>query len=654
MSETRDRRVRYGEWASPISVEMVARSGIDIGHVALDDGTLYWREQHPTAEGHGAVVRSTAESHEDVTPADVDDRSLVNYGGGDFTVHDDVVFYVDHGDQRVYRQPVDGDPVAITPAPETERGLRYADFEVSDDGRHAYCVREDHDAVHEDGADEPVTTLVRLSTDGGLEPTVVASGHDFYAAPRLSPTGDRLAWLTWDHPGMPWDGTELHVADVAGDVTVENERVVMGGPGESVFQPTWRSDGILHAVSDRTGWWNLYRRQGDEWIPYREESAEYGVPQWFFGLSTYGFLDDGRVAAVVVRDGTQSLELLEVDGSRQVPDLSYASFGGTFTLPRLLSDGSSVYVTASSPTTPPRLVRWEPSTDLEVLRYGSDADVDDGYLSTPEHVTVPTRDGAETHAYVYPPTNPDVEPPVADAPPLVVFAHGGPTGFSGPAFDLDKQFFTSRGFAVADVNYRGSTGYGRAYRESLDGSWGVTDVADCVDVARHLADRGRVDGDRMAVRGHSAGGLVALSALAFHDEFAAATSIAGVTDLERLTEINPKFESSYLDRLVGPYPEASDTYAVRSPVHNVDAIDAPLLLFQGEDDLVVPLSQAESMAEALEARGVPHDLVVLEDEDHFLHRAESRERIHAAELAFYAEVFGIEPAAELPALDLST
>lgn len=650
MSDRTERTAPYGTWSSPISAEMVASAGIDFGHVTLDAETVYWREQRPEEGGRGVVVRHDGETTEDVTPADVNVRTLVHqYGGGDFVAHDDTVFFTRFDDQRVYRHSRDGDPVAITPEPETERGLRYADFEASADGTHLYCVQEDHDAAAgEDGADEPETSLVRLAADGSERPTVVASGHDFYAAPTLSPDESRLAWLTWDHPRMPWDGTQLHVADVDDDGALSNEHVVMGGPEESVFQPAWRPDGTLHAVSDRTGWWNLYRRDGDEWIPYREEEAEYGTPQWVFGYATYTFLEDGRVAAIVTRDGEETLELLTPDGSREVSDVAYEAFA-----PRLRSDGESVYVVASAPTKPAQMVEWTPGDEPNVLRRGSDVDLEEAYVSTPEHISVPTRDGANAYAFVYPPTNPAVEPPDGERPPLVVSAHGGPTAQTLPAFDLSKQFFTSRGFTVVDVNYRGSTGYGRAYREALYDQWGQTDVEDCIDVARYLAESGRVDPDQVAIRGGSAGGFVVLSALAFHDDVTAGVSYFGVADLGRFAELTHKFESRYLDQLVGPYPEAADTYEARSPVQHAADIDEPVLLLQGEDDQVVPLSQAREMVEALEDSDVPHDLLIFDDEQHGFRRAASRERAHETELAFYGEVFGFDPDGELPDIDLS-
>jgi dipeptidyl aminopeptidase/acylaminoacyl peptidase len=642
----------YGSWQSPVTAAMVAAGGVDLGHLALDGGTAYWHERRPEEGGRGVVVRETADGHEDVTPEDVDVRTLVHeYGGGDFAVDDGVVYYARYDDQRLYRLEPGGDPEPMTPEPEGTRGLRYADLTVDPAGDRIYAVREDHDAVvaaddrDDVDVDEPVTTLVAVPTDGEGAPETLARGHDFYAAPRPSPDGDRLAWLTWDHPRMPWDGTTLHVADVAADGSLTDEVTPMGGRAESVFDPTWGPEGTLYAVSDRTGWWNPYRVAGEP-EPLVEREAEYGVPAWLFGLSTLTVLDDGRVAAVVTEDGRQHLELLD-DDDREVVDLPY----DTLSPARLRTDGAALVLQAADATTPTGVVRRTHDGDTETLRASASVDVDEAYLSTPQHLVYDTRDGAEAHAYVYPPTNPDVEAPDDEKPPLVVMAHGGPTSATHPALDLTVQFFTSRGFAVADVDYRGSTGYGRAYREALYGEWGTVDVKDTIDAALHLANDRRVDPDRMAVRGGSAGGFVVLAALAFHDAFTAGASYYGVADLARLAELTHKFESRYLDQLVGPYPEAEGTYRERSPVHHAEAIDVPLLLLQGAEDPVVPLSQAEAMADAVSA---PHDLLVFEDEQHGFRAADARRRAHEAELAFYGEVFGFDPADDgLAAPDLA-
>ena len=699
MGEDRVRTKPYGAWPSPISAELVATDGRTFGHVALDGETVYWREERPSEDGRGVIVRDDDGTIEDVTPEGIDVRTLVHeYGGGDFAVHDGTVFFAAFDDQRVYRLDGMDEPTAITPEPEIERGLRHADFEVSADGQFLYCVREDHDVTAngemadrektdrvtargeiadgetadgeradrkdaEDERGEPTNEVVRIATEGEESPEVIASGHDFYAAPRLSPDGNRLTWLAWDHPRMPWDGTELYVTTLANDGSRTGAEVVLGGPDESVFQPIWSPDGSLYAVSDRTGWWNVYRvpLDGREPEPICDRPAEYGYPLWQLGLSTIAFLDDGTIAAIVTEDGEQHLELLRGD-ERTVAQLPFETFS-----PRLHSDGASLIVLAGGPRTPTSVVRWTPGNGPEIVRRSTTVDVDDAYLSTPEHVTYETRDGEIAHAWVYLPTNPDVDHPTfvpstnsdpehanEERPPLVVFAHGGPTGASSPTHDLALQYFTSRGFAVADVNYRGSTGYGRAYREALYGEWGVFDVTDTIDAARHLVDSGVVDPNRVAVRGGSAGGYVVLSALAFHDEFDAGTSYYGVADLTRLAEMTHKFESRYLDQLVGPYPDAADTYRERSPVHHADGVDAPVLLLQGADDPVVPLSQAEAMVDALAETDVPRSLLVFEDEQHGFRRADSRRRAVEAELTFYGEVFDFEPADDFPDLELST
>ena len=656
MTDESDPTIPYGTWPSPITAEMVASAAITFGHVAVDGDDVYWREQRPDEDGRGVIVRHDGEGTADVSPEDGNVRTLVHeYGGGDFAVQDGVRYWSRYDDQQVYRQEGDEEPVPITPEPRTERGLRYADFVVSPDGRALYCVRENHDAIADGTANEPINELVRLATDGSEAPAVVASGHDFYAAPRLSPDGERLAWLVWDHPRMPWDGTELVVADVTDGGDIADERVVLGGPDESVFQPEWSPDGELYAVSDRTGWWNLYRvPAGDdpgaslEPEPVIEREASYGTPQWLFGMATYAFLDDGRIAAVVTEDGRQHVEVIDGD-ERTVADLPFETVS-----PHVRAAGESVVMPAGGPQTPTQIVRWAPATDAEILRRSATLDVPTVTLASPEHVSYETRDGETAHTFVYPPTNPGVEAPADQRPPLVVFAHGGPTGATSPDLDLSVQFFTSRGFAVADVNYRGSTGYGRDYRDALSGEWGLVDVSDTVDAARHLAEAGRVDPDRLAVRGGSAGGYVVLAALAFEEAFDAGASYYGVADLARLAELTHKFESRYLDQLVGPYPEMADTYRERSPVEHAGEIDDPVLLLQGEDDPVVSLSQAEAMVDALEETDVPHSLSVFEDEQHGFRRAASRERAVETELAFYAEAFDLNPADDLPALELTT
>ncbi|NHX35557.1 MULTISPECIES: S9 family peptidase [Halolamina] len=647
----------YGEWESPVSAADVAADTLRFGPVEADDGSVYWLERRPDEEGRGVVVRADGAAPDEpveVTPEDADVRTLVHeYGGGDFAVQAGTVFYADFDDQRLYR--VDGgrgaEPTPITPEPETEHGLRYADMEVSPDGERLYAVRERHEG--EDAEDEAVNELVTLPADGSEPPAVVAAGHDFYAFPRLSPDGDRLAWTTWDHPRMPWDGTELHVADVGDGGTLAAERVVMGGPEESVFQPGWSPDGELHAVSDRTGWWNLYEvdADGDDEPRNRTpEDAEFGVPQWSFGLATYAFLDDGRVAVLRNRDGEWSLCLLDDADELTETDLPFSAYPHA----RLATDGETLAFVGGGPTTPETVARWTPDEGGEPthLRQSFSLDLPDGMVSEPEHVDVPTRDGGTTHAYYYPPTNADERAPEGEDPPLVTMVHGGPTSQTLPVAKLAVQFFTTRGFAVADVNYRGSTGYGRDYRDALQGEWGVLDTADCVDTAEYLAEIGRADPDRLAITGGSAGGYAVLCALAFHGTFDAGASHYGVADLEALATGTHKFESRYLDGLVGPLPEARETYEERSPAFHAEAIDAPLLLLQGGEDRVVPQEQAEDMVDALVATETPYAYALFPAERHGFRTADATRRALELELAFYGETFGFEPADEIDEIKL--
>jgi dipeptidyl aminopeptidase/acylaminoacyl peptidase len=675
----------HGEWPSPFDAETVTAGTVDLGGVEIVDGTTYWLERRPSESGRGVIVRveSGQTESEDVTPDGTDVRALVHeYGGGDFTVADGTIFFSRFSDQRICRQPTDcsADPEPITPEPETEHGLRYADFAVTPDGERLYAVRERHEGDGTD--DEAVNELVVVPTDGG-EVTVVApdesASHDFYSFPRIDSEGDRLAWTTWDHPNMPWDGTELHVADIDDDGTLSTERVVLGGPEESVFQPSWGEDGRLYAVSDRTGWWNLYRTDRATlpessldsagrakpdspappgWEAVRTEEAEYGTPQWVFDLSTYVHLDDGRIAAVRNRDGRHQLGLLNPDtGSFVTQNLPFAAYSR----PHLVTDGETLAFHGAGPTTPRSVVRWTPGESSggtaedspERLRQSFDVPVADEYLPTCTHFSYPTGENgtATAYAYYYPPTNPDATAPEDDRPPLVVTVHGGPTSQTLPVADLERAYLTSRGFAVVDVNYRGSTGYGRSYRDALDGSWGVTDTRDCVAVAEYLGHWGVVDPDRLSIRGGSAGGYATLAALAFHDSFDAGVSYYGVADLRALATHTHKFESRYLDGLVGPLPEAEETYEARSPATHADGIDVPLLALQGGEDRVVPPGQAEELVEALVETETPYAYVEFPDERHGFRDATARRVALETETGFYAETFGLDRS-DVPTVEL--
>jgi dienelactone hydrolase len=638
----------YGSWASPISVELVSSASVALDELAVDGDAVLWLEGRPLEGGRQVLCRRVpgGEPH-DVTGPDVNVRTRVHeYGGGAYVARRGTVFFSNYADQRIYRQDPGEPPRPITPQGNRAPGsLRYADARLTPDGAWIVCVRESHDGH------KVANELVVLPSDGSAAPRVLRGGRDFYANPRLDPSGRRLAWLEWDHPRMPWDGTELLVAGFdAQGAALEAPRLVAGGARESVFQPEWSPedpdgpDGVLHFVSDRDGWWNLYRvGAGGEAEALAPMDAEFGVPQWVFGLSTYTFLPGGRIACLYGRGPVWRLGLLEPGAGRVTPlELPFTSFYP----PRLRSlAGGRLATFAGSSTEPNALVLIDPDSGaVEVVRRSDELDLDPAYLSVPRPVELPTEGGRTAHALLYPPRNPDFEGPAGERPPLLVVSHGGPTSQAVDRLNLSVQYFTSRGFAVADVDYGGSTGYGRAYRERLNGNWGVVDTLDCVNAARQLAAGGEVDGARLAIRGGSAGGYTTLCALTFHDAFAAGASYFGVGDVEALARDTHKFESRYLDNLIGPYPEAAELYRQRSPVHHTDRLARPVILLQGLEDPVVPPSQAEQMAQALHAKGIPYALLTFEGEQHGFRRAESIRRALESELYFYSRIFGFEPA----------
>ncbi|HEV7482339.1 MAG TPA: S9 family peptidase [Solirubrobacterales bacterium] len=630
----------YGSWRSPIDPSAVAAAGRRLAAARLaGDGAVWWAEGRPAEGGRVVLMRRPAGGEpEAVTPEGTNARTRVHeYGGGAWSlVADDLVLFTDFDDQRLYRQRLGEEPVAISPEPESPGGLRYADMRLCPDERTVVCVREVH------GEGEAENQIVALALDGSGEPSVLASGRDFYSFPRVSPDGCWLAWTCWDHPNMPWDGTELWVAPLE---DIADARLVAGGPEESVFQPEWDAAGRLHFVSDRDGWWNLYRDEGDAPAQLTAEEAELGHPQWLFGGSTYAFLDDGSLAFIRCERGEERLFALD-PGAERLRDLGlpFTSFG----FPLLSAHGTRLAFAAATPERETAVALLDlASGEHELVQAGSDAPADPRFVSIPRAIEFPTADGETAHGFYYPPTNPDFAAPEGELPPLIVQSHGGPTSHSPPAFDSEFLFWTSRGIGVVDVNYRGSSGYGRPYRQRLRGGWGVVDTDDCIAAARHLAEIGEVDGERLAIRGGSAGGYATLCALVFHDEFAAGASYFGVADTETLATDTHKFESRYLDGLIGPYPEEKELYYERSPIHFVERLRAPVILFQGLEDEVVPPSQAETMVAALKQNGVPHAYLAFADEAHGFRRSETEIRCLEAELYFYGRILGFEPADEL-------
>jgi dipeptidyl aminopeptidase/acylaminoacyl peptidase len=640
----------YGTWPSPISAELVAHGGTRLTAPWLAAGTAWWLEGRPSENGRVVLMKAAPDEEPvDVVPAGFNVRTLVHeYGGGAYALHDGTAYCSRFDDQRLYRIDAGGEPVPITPEHEGTTH-RYADGRVTPDGRLWIGVRERH--AGSGLPSEVVNELVALPTDGSAEPRILTGGRDFYSSPRISPDGSRLSFLAWDLPWMPWDGCELFVADLGSDGSLGEVVHVAGRQGEeSIWQPEWSFEGDLVFASDRSGWWNLERLHDGERSVLHEAEAEFGYPAWVFGLRSFTFLGDWRIFCAYESDGRTRFGILDPEtGDLEDVDVPHdAWWGGPF----VAAEGSTVLYVAGAAAIPNQVVRLDlPTGATDVLRSSAQVPVDVAYFSIPRAIEFPTERGLTSHALVYGPTHPDYEAPGGERPPLIVKSHGGPTGATTPIFDLATQFWTSRGFAVVDVNYGGSTGYGRAYRERLNGEWGVVDLEDCVNAARYLVERGEADGDRLLITGGSAGGYTTMCALTFTDDFAAGATYFGISDLERFeTGDGHKFERQYNHTLIGPYPEEAELYRARSPIHFVEQISTPMLVLQGADDEVVPPAQSELIVEALAERRIPHAYLLFEGEGHGFRRAESVIASLEAELSFYAQILGFEPGDPIPKL----
>lgn len=620
----------YGSWTSPISIDLLLKGQLDLGMPRWDGDDLYWIEGRPLEGGRRVVVRRSAAGEiADVTPAGFNARTRVHeYGGGQYVVSGGTVWFANYDDQRIYRQQHGSSPIPITPAVD----VRHADLQVDPKRGRIYAVREDHTT----GAHEAVNSLVALDWEGKRDAVHITAGNDFYSSPRLSPDGKQLAWLTWNHPEMPWVSTELWVAEIDDECRVRSSRRVAGGSAESICQPEWGPGGEIYFTSDRTDWWNLYRAGGESVEPLCRQASEFGGPQWLFGMTYYGVLDAYEIVCLSMQAGNTKLSKLQLGSGRLEPvELLYTQ------LSDLVVHGRRAALIAASPTLSERVLIVDLVTGAqEVVKASTDTHIDPGNFSIPQMVEFPTENGLTAHAIHYAPKNRDFTAPPGMKPPLVVHVHGGPTSSRKPTFDLEIQYLTSRGFAYIDVNYGGSTGYGRAYRERLKGRWGEVDVDDSVNAAQHLVRLGFADPERVAITGGSAGGFTTLLALTKRDYFRAGASHYGVGDLVTFIKDTHKFESRYLDWLVGPYPARADLYMERSAVNYADHLSCPVILFQGLEDKVVPPSQAEQFVAACKAKGLPYAYITFEGEQHGFRKASSIRRSIEAETYFYSRIFG--------------
>ncbi|PIE35088.1 peptidase [candidate division KSB3 bacterium] len=625
----------YGSWKSPITSDAIVAETIKIGDIALDNDTIYWVEMRPSEGGRYVLVRRNPDgSLDDVTPAPYNVRTRVHeYGGGACIIDRGSVYFINFADQRFYCQTATSSPQPMTPE---GQGFRYADAVIDRQRKRLICVREDHSSAEQDA----VNTLVSLPLGQETAGEVLVFGADFYSNPCVSPDGNRLAWLSWNHPNMPWDGTELWLAEFQADGTLGQAQKVAGGQTESIFQPQWSPEGTLYFVSDRTGWWNLYRWHNGQVEALCDMKAEFGMPQWVFGMSTYAFISAELLICAYNEGGTWRLARFDIPQSQFTSfDLPYTSFGG------IRANQKHVVFSAASPSEVASIVTLHIETgQTEVLRRSSSLTIEAGYISLPTALEFPTENGSRAHGFFYAPCNKDEKAPDDEHPPLLVISHGGPTAATTAILNFHIQYWTSRGFAVLDVNYGGSTGYGRAYRERLRGNWGIVDIADCANGARFLVDTGKVDGKRLAIRGGSAGGYTTLGALAFQDVFQAGASYYGVSDIEALALETHKFESRYMDSLIGAYPEQRDIYLERSPIQAIDRFSCPIIFFQGLEDKIVPPNQAERMFEALKEKGIPTAYVAYEGEQHGFRQAKNVKHALDTELYFYSRIFNFEPA----------
>lgn len=631
----------FGSWRTPISTHMLVQGSVRFGDVATDGGSLYWIEARPEEEGRCVIVRRSMEGEiRDVLPAPFSARTLVHeYGGGALAVSGGTVFFTNYADQRLWQLAPGRAPQPITP----DSKSRFADFVHDAPRNRLIAVCEDHST----NDNEPTNLIVEINQSDGKVTTLV-EGADFYSNPRVSPDGRQLAWLSWHHPNMPWDGTELFVVSIDADGSIGTPRKVAGGDDESIFQPSWSPDGTLYFVSDRTNWWNLYAERDGKIVSILPMDAEFGAPQWVFGMTTYAFQPSGTIIVRYSRDGKWNLMRIDPQSGKQEPiKLPYSNIASIDVA------GDRVYAIAASPTETESLVQIDLTTGkTQVIRRSSSVQPDPAYTSIPEAIEFPTDGGKTAHAFYYPPVNRDYVGPPGEAPPLLVIIHGGPTSATAAQLRIGMQYWTSRGFGVCDVNYGGSTGYGREYRNRLRDAWGVVDVADACNAALYLADQGKADRTKLIIRGGSAGGYTTLACLTFSDVFRCGASSYGISDLALMVSDTHKFESRYLDRLVGLYPQDEARYRERSPIFHLDGFDRPVILLQGLEDKIVPPNQAELILDSLKKRGVPVAYVPFPGEQHGFRKAENIIRAHEAELYFYSRILGFDPADKIEPVEI--
>jgi dipeptidyl aminopeptidase/acylaminoacyl peptidase len=630
----------YGSWPSVIGSELLATKNKELLEISLEGDQIYWLEQRPDEKGRNVIMRqSSHQPAEELLPTPWNSCSHVHeYGGASYLVDQGTIYFVGDDDQRYYRLRVGEKPEPITP----EEEVRYACGVIDRQRQRLICIREDHRY-----SGEPRNEIVAIDLQTG-QVQVLVQGNDFYSSPCLSPDGRYLAWLTWNHPHMPWTESECWLAEIHVDGSLRHHRRIAGGKEEAVAEPKFSPDGRLYFLSDRSNWWNLYCYHDHQVTAIRPQPFEIGTQQFFFGHSSYAFLSAEKLICTYTRQGEWYLAFCDlVTGAWQEIETPY-----TYICYLQSNEHAAVFV-GGSPTFPLSVIKLDYATmQTEVLRRSLNVPVHKDELSIPQTISFPTSEQQKAYGFYYPPTHRQIQGPTDERPPLIVTLHGGPTAAAHNAYRLDLQYWTNRGFAVLDVNYRGSTGYGRDYRLSLDGNWGVWEVDDCVYGTRFLAEQGLIDEQRTIIRGRSAGGFTTLAALTFRDTFQAGASYFGVSDLRALRQETHKFESRYLDRLLADFTQRPDLYQERSPLNHREQLNCPVIFFQGGRDHIVPPNQAKQMVEALDQRGIPVAYVFYPTEGHGFKQKENIQHSLESELSFYAQVFGFSPAEKLPTLPI--
>ena len=633
----------FGSWKSPITSNLIVSQTIGLGSVIADGNDIYWLEIRPTEKGRNVLVKYNPTGENiDITPKPFNVRSRVHeYGGGAYLITEGTIYFSNFTDGRIYQHTIATQPQALTPS----GNKRYTNMMIDRSRNRLICVCEDH--TQEDN--EPENTIVSIDlTDGTVNKLI--SGADFYSSPCLSPDGKYLAWLSWHHPYMPWDSTYLWLAEINNDGSIEEAKLIAGGEEESICEPKWSVDGKLYFSSDRHDWWNIYCRDRDDTIEsIYEMEAEFAYPHWVFGLSTYAFISPTQIICTYSQNGSWHLARIDTQTKQLQPiETTYTNISSVQTT----EDGKALFV-AGSPTEPTAVIQLDLATETKViLKQSGTLNLDSAYLSIPEAISFPTENNLTAYAWYYPPQNKDFSAPEGELPPLLVKSHGGPTAAASVSLSWRIQYWTSRGFGYLDVNYGGSIGYGRQYRQRLEKNWGIVDVADCINAATYLVRQGRVDGDRLVISGGSAGGYTTLAALTFYDTFKAGASYYGVSDLEILARDTHKFESRYLDGLIGAYPEEKEIYEARSPIHFTDKLSCAVIFFQGGEDKVVPPNQADIMFTAIKNKGLPAAYILFEDEGHGFRQGENIKKALDSEFYFYSRVFGFTPADPLEAIEI--